>query len=77
MIMMNWLSKGGLTAVHNECLLISLMAEEIFRKNSLRNPYKIDVAVMVDHLTAKPEVISISNNVIEESGVKFFCIIEN
>ena len=53
------------------------MAEEIFRKNSLRNPYKIDVAVMVDHLTAKPEVISISNNVIEESGVKFSCIIEN
>ena len=77
MIMMNWLSKGGLTAVHNECLLISLMAEEIFRKNSLRNPYKIDVAVMVDHLTAKPEVISISNNVIKESGVKFFGIIEN
>ena len=57
--LINCLSRGGLTAVHNGCLPIFLMAEELFRKDTMGNPHKIDVADMVDQLTKKSEVISI------------------
>ena len=66
------LSRGGLTAIHNGCLSIFLMAEELFRKDTMGNPHKIDVADMVDHLTKKSEVISIFNNIVDEAGVKNF-----
>ena len=36
------------------------------------NPHKIDAADMVDQLTKKPEVISLFNNIVNESGVKNF-----
>ena len=36
------------------------------------NPHKIDVANMVDQLTTKPEVVSIFNKIIEESGIETF-----
>ena len=53
--LINCLSRGGLTAAHNGCLPIFLMAEELFRKVTMGNPHKIDVADMVDQLTKKPE----------------------
>ena len=34
------------------------------------NLHKINVADMVDHLTTKPKVLSIFNNIVEESGLK-------
>ena len=70
--LINCLSRGGLTAIHNGCLPIFLMAEELFRKDTMGNPHKIDVADMVDQLTKKSEVISIFNNIVNESGVKNF-----
>ena len=70
--LINCLSRGGLTAVQYGCLPIFLMAEKLFRKDTMGNPHKIDVADMVDQLTTKTEVISIFNNIFEESGVKFF-----
>ena len=75
----NCLSRGGLTAVHNGCLPISLMKEKLFRKGIMGNPHKIDWADMVGQLTTKPEVISIFNNIVEESGFmsEFFARIEN
>ena len=75
----NCLSRGDLTAVHNGCLPISFMKEELFRKDTMGNPQKIDVADMVGQLTTKPEVISIFNNIVEESGFlsEFFARIEN
>ena len=74
----NCLSRGGVTAVYNGCLPIFLMTEELFRKDTIRNPNKMDVAGMVDQLTTKPEIISIFNSIVEESGINnFFVIIEN
>ena len=66
------LSRGGLTEVHNGCLPIFLMADELFRKYTMGNPHKIDVADKVDQLIKKPEVISIFNNIVDESGIKNF-----
>ena len=66
------MSRGGLTAVRNGCLPIFLMAVELFRKDTMGNPRKIDVADMMDQLTKKPEVISIFNNIVDEFGVKNF-----
>ena len=42
--LINCLSRGGLTAVHNGCLPTFLMAEELFRKYTMENPHKIDAA---------------------------------
>ena len=42
--LINILSRGGLTAVHNGCLPIFLMAEELFRKDTMGNPHKIYAA---------------------------------
>ena len=70
--LINCLSRGGLTAVHSECLPIFLSAEELFWKKTMGNLHKIDVAEMVDQRTTKPDVISIFNNILEESGVKIF-----
>ena len=53
--LINCLLKGGLTKVHNGCLTIFLVADELFRKDTMGNPHKIDVADMVDQLTKKPE----------------------
>ena len=36
------------------------------------NLHKIDMANMVDQLTKKPEVVSIFNNITEESEIKTF-----
>ena len=36
------------------------------------NPHKTDVANMVNQLTTKPEVVSIFNNMIKESGIETF-----
>ena len=70
--LINCLSKGGLTAVQYDCLPTFLTAERLFRKDTMGNPHKVDVADMVDLLTTKPEVISIFNNIFEEFGVKIF-----
>ena len=70
--LINCLLKGGLTEVHNGCLTIFLVADELFRKDTMGNPHKIDVADMVDQLTKKPKVVSIFNNIVDESGVKNF-----
>ena len=70
--LINCLSKGGLTGVHSGDLPIFLMAEELFQKVTMGNPHRIDVAEMVVQLSTKPEVISISNNIVEESGINFF-----
>ena len=70
--LINCLSRGSLTAVHNGCLVIFLRAEELFRKDTMGNPHKIDVADMVDQLTKKPKVVGIFNNIVDESGVKNF-----
>ena len=70
--LINCLSRGGLTAVDNGCLPIFLMSEELIRKDTIENPHKIDVADMVDQLTKKPELISIFNNIVDESGGKTF-----
>ena len=70
--LINCLSRGGLTAVHNGCLVIFLRAEELFRKDTMGNPHKIDVADMVDQLTKKPKVVGIFNNIVDESGVTNF-----
>ena len=54
------------------------MTEELFRKDTIGNPNKMGVAGMVDQLTTKPEIISIFNSIVEESGINnFFVIIEN
>ena len=72
------MSRGGVTAVYNGCLPIFLMTEELFRKDTIGNPNKMDLAGMVDQLTTKPEIISIFNSIVEESGINnFFVIIEN
>ena len=70
--LINCLSRAGLTAVHNGYLPIFLIAEELFREETMRNPYKIDMADLVDQLTKKPKVISIFNNVVDKYGVKNF-----
>ena len=70
--LINCLLKGGLTEVHNGCLTIFLVADELFRKDTMGNPHKIDVADMVDQLTKKPKVVGIFNNIVDESGVKNF-----
>ena len=44
----NCLSWGVLTAVHNGCLTLFLMAEELFWKDPMGNAHKIDAADMVD-----------------------------
>ena len=68
--LINCLLKGGLTEVHNGCLTIFLVAEELFSKDTMGNPHKIDVADMMDELTKKPKVVNIFNNIVDESGVK-------
>ena len=70
--LINSLSRGRLTAVHNGCVLIFLMTEELFRKGIMGNRYKIYAADMVDQFTTKPEVISIFNNIFKESEIKNF-----
>ena len=68
----NCLSKGGLTRVHSGDLPTFLMAQELFQKDTMGNPHRIDVAEMVVQLPTKSEVISILNNIVEESGINFF-----
>ena len=66
------LSRGSVTAVHNGCLPIFLTTEELFRRDTMGNHHKIDVADMMDQLTKQSEVISIFKNIADESGVKNF-----
>ena len=67
--LINCLSRGGLTTVHNGCVPIILMAEELFQNDIMGNPHKIDVADMVDRLTKKSEVISIFNNIFNSQSI--------
>ena len=67
--LINCLSRGGLTTVHNGCVPITLMGEELFQNDIMGNPHKIDVADMVDWLTKKPEVTSIFNNIFNSQSI--------
>ena len=65
----NCLSRGGLTTVHNRCVPTFFMAEELFQNDIMGNPHKIDVADMADQLTKKPENISIFNNIFNSHSI--------
>ena len=71
--LINCLSRGGLTAVHNGCLVIFLRAEELFRKDTMGNPHKIDVADMVDQLTKNLKLLVFSTTLLMNLELKFFC----
>ena len=71
--LINCLSRGGLTAVHNGCLVIFLRAEELFRKDTMGNPHKIDVADMVDQLTKNLKLLVFSTTLLMNLELKIFC----
>ena len=71
--LINCLSRGGLTAVHNGCLAIFLRAEELFRKDTMGNPHKIDVADMVDQLTKNLKLLVFSTTLLMNLELKIFC----
>ena len=71
--LINCLSRGGLTAVHNGCLVIFLRAEELFRKDTMGNPHKIDVADMVDQLTKNLKLLVLSTTLLMNLELKIFC----
>ena len=71
--LINCLSRGSLTAVHNGCLVIFLRAEELFRKDTMGNPHKIDVADMVDQLTKNLKLLLFSTTLLMNLELKIFC----
>ena len=71
--LINCLSRGGLTAVHNGCLVIFLRAEELFRKDTMGNPHKIDVPDMVDQLTKNLKLLVFSTTLLMNLELKIFC----
>ena len=71
--LINCLSRGGLTAVHNGCFVIFLRAEELFRKDTMGNPHKIDVADMVDQLTKNLKLLVFSTTLLMNLELKIFC----
>ena len=67
------LSRSGLTTVHNGCLSIFLMVEEIYQKDTMGIPHKIDVVDNVDQFSRKPEAINIFNKLSRNLDLNFFC----
>ena len=71
--LINCQSRIGLRAVHNGQLPIFLIPEELFRKETMRNPHKIDMADLVDQLTKKPKVIIVfSTKLLINMGLRIF-----
>lgn len=63
------LSRGGLTSVSEECEQIFYKTEELFRaKTSVVNLHNIDIEEIASNLMTQPDIISLTNSIVINSG---------